>query len=253
MPYLDETVTPDIARRLDLAFGRIYRELQDDPGFASAPSAVSPALRDVLGLGPVSAPVFRISELGEPGPVPPTLRAIVFFHGSPGNLKAGLWLWNSALRGRGFVLIAPTAGAGSWDGASGRQALEAAKAACDQDPSIGENGVVLAGVGGGVEGVLQAVAEFGDRVTDVVLISPDLPSERMRSAEVRDRLRGKRVLILHGQDDLRKPIGVVREDTRWLWDNGVWLWLSQVGGDHHAFWSGGDAVARAAVDWIGEG
>jgi pimeloyl-ACP methyl ester carboxylesterase len=253
MPYLDQTVTPDIAQQLDLAFGRIYREMQDDPAFAMAPSAFPAAFRDAVGLAPGSAPVFRIPGAGETGTAPAPLRAIVFFHGSPGNLKAGLWLWNTALRGRQFTLIAPTAGAGGWDGAAGQQALAAAKAACEGDPSIGDNGVVLAGVGAGAEGVLQAVAGFGDRVTDVVLISPEIPSERMRSEEVRDRLRGRRVLILHGQDDLRKPIGVVREDTRWLWDNGVWLWLSQVGGDHHAFWSGGDAVARAAVDWIAGG
>jgi len=53
--------------------------------------------------------------------------AITFLHGSMGNFKGYTWVWKRFADKHGFVVLAPTFGAGSWDDKDGVEAVELVK------------------------------------------------------------------------------------------------------------------------------
>ncbi|MDG2122597.1 MAG: hypothetical protein P8J87_02790 [Verrucomicrobiales bacterium] len=250
MPYLDEKITPGEAESLVVALSGLCRELQGDREFQEMGSALDEAYRDMAGVqragegGHLFAYVPEVEE-GKKVPV------LVFLHGRPGNLKAGIWGWKKAAERRGFAVVAPTAGVGTWEGESGRKAVQRALDYCKTREDIDEERLVMVGLDSGAIGCLEALAEFGDQIGDVAFVSALVGRGGLGGEGVVEGERGRRLLFIHGDNDLRIPLSLLQMEVGELRRKGVQVTLQsfQAGG-HGVFWTQNEETVEAIINWL---
>jgi pimeloyl-ACP methyl ester carboxylesterase len=201
-PYIDRIMTREKATRLKALFLTAYREMERDPEFVAAGSAMNRAYWDLFGQTCSGQHQYVYVPAHPAGQ---KLPAIVFLHGSGGNFKAFLWTWKQLADAHQIAVIAPTFGFGNWDRPGGMEAVDAAYRACLQQPDVDPKRIVLAGLSNGGLGVSRAASLNPARYQGLIYLSAVLEPEVVNSAAFRQGCAGKPVLVIHGSEDERIP------------------------------------------------
>ena len=148
-------------------------------------------------------------------------------------------------------MVAPTAGVGTWEGESGRKAVQRALDYCKTREDIDEERLVMVGLDSGAIGCLEALAEFGDQIGDVAFVSALVGRGGLGGEGVVEGERGRRLLFIHGDNDLRIPLSLLQMEVGELRRKGVQVTLQsfQAGG-HGVFWTQNEETVEAIINWL---
>ncbi len=235
-PYIENAAPAESVERLGAALMRSYYALGGDRSFGAAASALPLSYDQRLGIE-IEAE-HRFCYIPNVGSGAGKLPVILFLHGDGGNLMAGVWNWQAFADSRGYAVIAPTRPTVDWDTDEGMAAIARALETIGTDERLDENRVVLAGYGTGAGGVPRASTEFAGAFERLVLISAKIPPTALRSWSLADQWKGRRVLFIHGDEDLRSPLAAVQEEAASLLAADVEVNLRVFPGeDQFLFWT----------------
>lgn len=249
-PALDPILTGSQARRVSRTVFGIYEEMERDASFHALGSAMSWTYAEALGL-PFDVGHYYLYVPREPAAG--ARGAIVFLHGSAGNLKAYTWVWSRLAEQLGYVLIAPSYGMGDWRRPGAASAALRALDHASQVAEIDARRVFLAGLSNGGLGVCRLASDHPDRFRGLVLICPAMTLEIVGGKTFHEHWRDRPVLMLAGQADRRIPVGYVRRHAEAMKSGGVNV--SQIvypGEDHFLMFSKYQEVLRDVGAWLAE-
>lgn len=207
MPYLDPILTAEQAERVSVFTLDLYREMESNRDFHELGSVMDLAYADLFGL-PANAGHYYlyVPQNKAEGPLP----AIVFLHGSGGNFKPYIWVWSKLAEAKGFVIIAPSYGFGSWDQDGVDVVLEAIEDA-KQVVNIDEDQLYLAGLSNGGLGVSQLADEVPEMFRGLIFLSPVMANHIVDSPAFQGKWQNRPVLVISGAVDRRIPIGYIEQ------------------------------------------
>jgi pimeloyl-ACP methyl ester carboxylesterase len=207
-PYADSLMTRAKAERMKGLFLVAYREMQQDPEFVAVGSVMGHAYTDAFGLPFNDRHLFAYVPAHKPGQKLPVL---LFLHGSCGNFKAYLWTWKRFADDHQIAIVAPTFGFGNWHNPGGMAAIDWAYDYCAKHSELDAGRIVLAGLSNGGLGVSRAVCRNSGRFRGLIYISAVLEGDVLASPAFMQACKGKLVLVIHGDQDERIPVGYVKQ------------------------------------------
>lgn len=246
-PLLDPILTRAQAGRVREVALPLYDAMAADPNFRALGSAVGGAYAEALGRPFDNGHYYLYAPHGRAaGP----RAAVLFLHGSGGNLKAYTWVWSKLAERLGCVVVAPSYGLGNWGRrgavATAMRALDDAGRAAGIDPDR----VVLAGVSSGGIGVCRLAEAYPRRFAGLVLVSPVLAPEIVAGERFRAAWRGRPVLIVTGGADRRVPVEAVREQAAAMASAGLDVrTVIHPKADHFLFFTQRRPVLDAVASW----
>ena len=225
----------------------IYGEMQQSPEFECLGSVLNQTYQDLF-LG--AAPTGHFYEYIPDGSRQP-LPVVIFLHGSLGNFRGYLWVWQRIADQYGFAVVAPTFGAGNWDDEGGEDAIEQVRRYCAHHPRLDPARIYLAGLSNGGRGVCLGARRSPDAYRGLIFISPILEPEVLLSREFVASWKDKPILILHGTDDNRIPIDYIREGVETLERRGMRVDREFYEGQtHFLFFTIRDKVRTRIGEWL---
>jgi pimeloyl-ACP methyl ester carboxylesterase len=135
---------------------------------------------------------------------------IVFLHGSFGNFRGYMWVLRELSDAAGVAIVAPTYGSGNWCLDSDSSVLKTLHDYFLSNPEFDKKRMYLAGLSNGGAGVTRGIRNVGRDYRGFILISPVIEPEIISSEGFAENLKGKPVLIIHGENDPRIPARIVR-------------------------------------------
>ena len=250
MPLLDPILTRTQAGHIRDTALPIYDEMERDGNFHALGSALGRAYAERLGRAFDDGHYYLyVPRKPAAGP----RAAILFLHGSAGNLKAYTWVWSRLAEREGCVVIAPSYGRGNWRRpgatAAAMRALDDATRATDIDP----NRVYLAGLSNGGIGVCRLAEAHPRRFAGLVLLSAVMVPEIIDGERFAAAWRGRPVLIITGEDDRRVPIEQVRKQAAAMKSAGADVCeIAYPKEDHFLFFSKHRDVLANIAAWLAE-
>jgi pimeloyl-ACP methyl ester carboxylesterase len=247
-PMIDPLLSPGRPEFLSTAARQIYAELETDPEF-KALGTVLPHAYDDLWTDRINHGHYFLY-------VPPNLPvqprpALIFLHGGGGNLKAYTWLLSKVADELGLVLIVPSFGMGDWEEPGTTRTLRAVLDDAGKRFPIERQNVHLAGLSSGGIGVCLAPLKMGAELRSLILISPMMEKEAIRSAEFLAYGLSHDIRILTGEQDRRVTLERLQEDTQVLRSNRVLLSLETLpDADHFMFFTHREQVLSRIATWI---
>ncbi len=212
-PFADAIMTRAKAARMKHIFLTSYREMQHDPDFVSAGSAMGDVFADMFRLPFNAGHLYAYIPDHKPGQ---KLPVILFLHGAGGNFKAFIWNWKRLADARQLAVVAPSFGCGSWYQRGGMEVIDVAYEYCAHHPELDTNRIILAGLSNGGIGVSRGMCLHADRYCGLVYISPVLEPDVVGSPVFVQACAGKPILVLHGDQDDRIPRKYVEEPLKSL-------------------------------------
>ena len=248
-PVLDPILTGVQGRRVSRVALGVYEQMRRDADFRALGSAMCWTYADVLGLPfDVGHYYLYVPRRLPAGPRP----AILFLHGSAGNLKAYTWLWSKLAKPHGCVVIAPSYGRGGWRRPGATDAALKALEHAAKDTKIDTRRVFLAGLSNGGLGVCRLARDHARRFRGLVLISPVMPRS-VHDKAFHDLWRGRPVLVLAGGADRRIPLESLRRHTAAMKAGGVNVKeIVYPDEDHFLFFSKSQDVLKNISAWMTE-
>lgn len=255
-PYLDDRLTAEKAEELSAVLARIYHSMQSVPEFVNSNGALSAAYREIavgnINTGHLFAYIPSETYGYEwIGPAEAPRPVLLFFHDSPGNLKASMWIWKRVADHTGLAVIAPTCGAGSWDGDEGQAAIKLALDYCRSHPGLDAEQLSLAGVGSGSNALVRSLVANADSVKNVIFISAPVGTSLLEDEEFRAAIDRKKVFFIHDVDDLTASMLEADELSAALLEAGTpseFLQFQTYG--HFVFWTRWEDIAEVLSDWL---
>jgi phospholipase/carboxylesterase len=187
-----------------------------------------PAFQAAEGLDPEPAPGASVGlhrtgdEAGERGGfclyVPERYSAerswplVVALHGGSGSGREFLWTWLREARGRGFLLLAPTARGSTWGLDAPGPDTDALHRMVDlvcERWNVDRARLLLTGLSDGATFTLLAGLSQGSPFTALAPVSGVLHPASFRLGNL-ERARGRRIYLVHGALDWLFPVGVAR-------------------------------------------
>lgn len=248
-PFADAIMTRTKAARMKSLFLTACREMQHDPDFVSAGSAMGDVFADMFGLPFNAGHLYAYIPEHKPGQ---KLPVILFLHGAGGNFKAFIWNWKRLADARGVAIVAPSFGSGSWHHRGGMEAIDTAYEYCARHPGLDAQRIVLAGLSNGGIGVSRALCLNPQRYRGLIYISPVLEPDVVGSPVFAQACAGKPILVLHGDEDERIPRRYVEEPLRSLAGKVSVEAKYFPGEDHFLILSKRDEVLEEVRKWIGK-
>ncbi|MBK8476583.1 MAG: prolyl oligopeptidase family serine peptidase [Opitutaceae bacterium] len=228
---------------------QLYAELDQDPEFARPGSAMPLVYDELLGWSPSIGHCFVYVPPGVDRAKPAPL--LVFFHGSGGNFKGYLRVLAGVADRLGIVVAAPSYGMGNWQLPETEEAFETALRAAGRVASIAPDSIHAAGLSNGGLGVSQLASVRGAALRSLVLISPVLDLERLRSPDFGRQCGDRPVLVMTGQEDDRIPLAYVERGVAELAAAGAIPTLVVVpGANHFLLFSHRERAVATLVDWF---
>ncbi|CAN5316210.1 hypothetical protein BH23VER1_BH23VER1_27930 [soil metagenome] len=254
-PYFDNAAPQASVERLRLALMRNYYALDGDRGFSAAASALPATFREQIRMPVEGDHVFSYlpAAAGDGGASghEVALPVVIYLHGDWGNLKAGIWNWKGFADASGYAMVAPTRTAASWDSDGGMRAVRDALEVVRGDARLDAGRVVLVGYAAGATGLPRAAVEFAGAFESFIFISSEMGPAVLRSARLREEWKGKRVLFVHGEQDLRSPLPALQKDIGALRDQEIEVFLQVFPGeDQFLFWTRSDDLFALIGDWL---
>lgn len=254
---LDPYISDQKAERLADLTLTIYDELDQDTDFQRAGSVMGLPLREPLQLPFDNGHTYLYipKKASADHPVP----AIVFVHGAGGPFKAYQWIWREFAEENGFLIISPSYGFGVWTEKEGSDAIIRAidDAAAYLDREIGiqlnQDFIWLAGLSNGGNGTLYTAMQHPERFQGLILISPSMPSEIMQTPDqpFNQAWRNRPVLLIHGEQDLRMPMGYLNQHIGFMQAGGIDLKvILYPEEDHFLFFAQRKELMQLISKWI---
>ena len=176
------------------------------------------------------------------GPVP----LVVFVHGNGGTFQFYPWLLAKEATARGFAIAFASNGFGFWEGRDAAGRIGRIVDAVSRETPVDRSRVSLVGLSAGGPGIFGAALEEPGKYRSLVAVSCIFPD--LAAAE---RLRGARVLILHGTEDPRASIEGARRASSELARAGVPVELVEEPGEGHlAFLTRRESWVPRLLDWL---
>ena len=178
-------------------------------------------------------------EGGKPAPL------VLMLHGAGGDARQGVSLLRDFADEAGFLLLAPSSRASTWDAIRGEfgedvEAIDGALAEVFSRHPVDAARVAAAGFSDGASYALSLGLTNGDLFTHVLAFSPGF----MRPGEVRGR---PRLFVSHGARDAVLPVGrCSRPLVRQAKEAGYEVVYREFDGPHVV----PPEVAREAVEWF---
>ena len=244
--YLDQ---PRAARLRALSL-QLYQQLDRDPALSQLGSMLGAAYGEAYGGAPVGghylAMVPRSATRDQRVPL------VVFIHGSAGNFSSYWKVLAPLVRSGQVAVICPTFGFGNWYRPGGVQHLLASiRHARRRYAQIGPR-TYLVGLSNGGTGVTGAVARCRRCFSGVAYVSGVFQRHLLRASAARGAWRGQRVLVIHGQQDLRIPPQAVRSAQKLIKQGGARISrLDYPREDHFLFFARRKQVVQRIASWIG--
>lgn len=243
-PYIDSAQG---ARVRELITG-IYGELRQAPAFVEAGSALGMCYEDLFANRRRTLHMYTYvpRQFGHS-----RYPVMIFLHGSLGNFKAYTWVLKSLADAEGMAIVAPTYGAGNWDRDKASAVLDAVLDYCQHQPTLDSGRLILAGLSNGGRGVTRGIQNHGGRYRAVVLISPVIESRITATPRFREHVADLPLLILHGEEDRRIPVGQIRESEGALHRAGAHVTSRYYPGeDHFLLFSQRRSVMAEVGGWL---
>jgi phospholipase/carboxylesterase len=140
------------------------------------------------------------------------LPLVVALHGGSGDGRSFLWTWLREARGRGFLLLAPTAQGPTWsmigpdiDGAALRSMVEYV----GSHWRVNSGSILLTGLSDGATYALLTGLSPGSPFTALAPLSGVLHPACL-AEERREQVRGRRIFLVHGSLDWMFPVQTAR-------------------------------------------
>lgn len=248
IPYLDQIIAHQQARRLASFILPAYREMEADPEFHRLGSAMGWAYAEVLGRPfDVGHYYLYIPRNRPPGPLP----AILFLHGSAGNFKVYTWAWSRFAEEHGYVIISPSFGFGNWYRTGGVQAAERAMSDAETVVWLDEERIYLAGLSNGGAGVSRVAAEMPDRFQGLIYISGVIEPSIVTGEAFLEGWEERPVLVVHGGADRRIPVTTARSAAEEMEAGDVTVsYVEYPDEDHFLFLSRLGEVMGDVAKWL---
>ncbi|MEY4701332.1 MAG: hypothetical protein RL326_1519, partial [Pseudomonadota bacterium] len=182
----------------------LYDEMSLDSEWRSLPSVTGYAATDLVGISPQRAHAYIYvprSAHGKPK------KAVIFLHGSLGNLLAYPYLWSRYAEDTGSLIVCPTFGFGGWS--EEEDVISTVMDSLPPDLQVPRSETVLAGLSAGGYGVVKELRRHSD-YRAAVFISAVMPDVGMIES-LSDTWGGKPFLLFHGTSDFVVPESYVRE------------------------------------------
>lgn len=256
---LDPFIDTQKADRLANLTLEIYRELEEDADFEQIGSVMGLTMREVFQIPFDNGHTYLYvpQNASADHPVP----AIIFLHGAGGPLKAYQWIWRDFAEASGFVIISPSYGFGLWPEQEGGEAIirsiDYVADYLEQEVGLQLNQefIWLAGLSNGGKGAIYTATQHPDRFQGLILISPSMPSQIMSNSNGPFNLawRNRPVLLIHGEQDLRMPMGYLNQHIGFMNAGGIDLeTVLYPEEDHFLFFAQRKELMQTIADWIAE-
>jgi pimeloyl-ACP methyl ester carboxylesterase len=248
IPLADPFIDGPKAKRIRQLFLDVYREMRQSPDFVELGSMMNYAYRDIYFGSRPKGHYYQYRGVRE---TPDFIPAITFLHGSMGNFKGYTWVWKRFADKHGFVVLAPTFGAGSWDDKDGVEAVELVQTFSSGDCWIDHTRNYLAGLSNGGKGVVRVAAKHPWSYLGLILISPVMEPELFASEEFVKGWKGRPVLVIHGLKDERIDPVYVKQAVNLMKKAGVDVTARYYPDeDHFLFFSAWERVSEDVARWM---
>lgn len=191
-------------RAISSSVRSLYSQMSLDSEWRRLPSVTGYAATDLVGLPPQRAHAYLYvpeSSHGRPK------RAVIFLHGSLGNLKAYPYLWSRYAEETGSLIICPTFGFGGWSAED--NVISTVMDSLPLHLQVPRSETVLAGLSAGGYGVVNELRRHPD-YRAAVFISAVMPDVSMIESLSGEWGR-KPFLLFHGTSDFVVPASYARE------------------------------------------
>ncbi|HSG05792.1 MAG TPA: hypothetical protein VLB09_05295 [Nitrospiria bacterium] len=249
-PHLDPYIDQKQGKRIRNLFLDIYREMEKDAAFVEAGSALGMCYADLFAGRRPALHFYQYvpRHLGKKAyPV------LVFLHGSLGNFKGYSWVLKDLADAEGYAILAPTYGSGNWHLDRDGAILTAVYNHCVEDAALDHRTIYLAGLSNGGLGVSREMQRAAGRYAGFAFISPVMEAHLISTVSALDSMKGKTVLILHGEKDRRIPVAAIRTCEGILKNAGLPTTAHyEPNEDHFLFFAQRDAVLQNIAAWLRE-
>jgi pimeloyl-ACP methyl ester carboxylesterase len=247
-PLADPIIDWDQARRIERITMPLYREMEANDDYARLGSVMNYAYRELAGMPFDSGHFYQFVPEHEPGE---RLPAIIFLHGSAGNFKVYLWVWEKFAHERRFIVLCPSFGFGNWEQPGGSEAVRRVRQHAIGELDADAERIYLVGLSNGGRGVARVGTAAPHDYCGLVFISGVVESSVLLTDGFVRGWRQRPMLVIHGASDDRIPAPAVQDVGDALADRGVDLrWRIIPDEDHFLFFSRTDDVFREIDQWL---
>jgi alpha-beta hydrolase superfamily lysophospholipase len=248
-PSIDPLLTPEESAGVAQITRKIYADLEADRDFRTLgtvlPHAYDDLWTDRVNHGHYFRYVPRQLSPSQPAPV------LIFLHASGGNFKAYTWIFSRVADQLGMVLLVPSFGMGDWEEPGTSRTLRAVLEDVNSTIPMNRRQVHLVGLSNGGLGVCLAPIKMGEELTSLILLSPVLDKQAVRSAEFLTFGQTHPIHILTGAKDRRVPLDQIQQLTDVLKSNRVELTLETLpDADHFMLFTHQDEVLSRVTNWL---
>lgn len=217
---------------------------QMDSSYSQLASGVHFTATDIFGLGTGSGHLYNYAPPGE-------RPLLLFLHGALGNLQCYLYNWQLYAEPRSLAVVCPTFGFGSWFRKRGVETAAAAWDYTQEHLSVQRGAALVIGHSNGATGALRLACAHPEMVSGLVLISPVLEVEVIRSPAFLDwARRHPPPLTLMGDADVNvSPVSVARGVEEMKAQGQPVESLIFEGHDHFLMFSAGPEIFKAIDTW----
>ncbi len=165
------------------------------------------------------------------------LPLVVALHGGAGDGRGFVWTWLREARGRGFLLLAPTARGEAWSFAKpeydGNMLRSMVAYVCERWP-VKRSSVLLTGLSDGATFTLIEGLREDSPFTALAPFSGVLHPALLDGA-ARQRAAGRRIYLVHGALDWMFPVELARSASEQLQGAGAELFYREIADLSHAY------------------
>ena len=247
-PYLDPYLDKARGKRVSSLVREVYAGMEADAAFQGVESVLGACYGELFGSLSEDVHYFKyVPRQRGPGPYP----VVIFLHGSLGNFQGYTWVLKALADEAGVAIVAPTFGAGNWWKDPSCKMLRRTREVCAADPELDASQLWLAALSNGGTGLTRAVADHGREYRGFLIFSCVLEPAVVLSPAFAQAIRGRPVLLLHGEEDERIPVRGIRQTESILRGQGARVTSRYFAGeDHFLLFSKRKELMRLCAEWM---
>ena len=222
----------------------LYDEMAALPAWRRLPSVTGYSAFDLFDIYPQRAHAYVYVPKSLKGP---PQKAVIFFHGSLGSLKAYPYLWAKYAEKTGALIICPTAGFGNWN--RDTPFLDSILQALPKNLVVPRENTILVGLSAGGVGVINAMKKHSD-YRAAVFVSAVFPDFLFGDKQLTADWDKKPFIVVHGLRDFIIPVEDIRGQMAQLADFNPSVQLID-GESHFLMLTNFESIERAINEGIG--
>lgn len=188
-------LTRDAKDKISNSIKTMYAEMNTLTEWRSLPSSTGYSALDLLGISPQRAQAYIY--------VPKSFsnnqrKALIFLHGSLGNLKAYPYIWSKYAERTGTIIICPGYGFGNWNRKD--DMIQTVLNHLPQDLKISREETIIVGLSAGGVGVVNEIKKHPEYKA-ALFISAVIPDSLATDKVFISKWKNKPLIITNGNDD----------------------------------------------------